>query len=197
MPCGRQSGRNAPLFSPYRCSIAEQADEPRGTPRHRSWGHVDLDEWPITSSCMHLKTTVPQPPLFGAVDEVAAAGSHNRSSCPGDHRRDADAGASLGQGWGYSRAAGSANLSRSGRLTTIGSGFERVTAQTVGWSVDALISWCTVCAGMKIKSPGPASTTCCRRSPHRYTWRCLQPRTGSSPDRRGDVHRSLRRVAPW
>ena len=32
MPCGRQSGRNAPLFSPYRRSIAEQADEPRGYP---------------------------------------------------------------------------------------------------------------------------------------------------------------------
>ena len=30
MPCGRQSGRNAPLFSPYRRSIAEKADEPRG-----------------------------------------------------------------------------------------------------------------------------------------------------------------------
>jgi hypothetical protein len=29
VPCGRQSGRNAPLFSPYRRSIAEQADEPR------------------------------------------------------------------------------------------------------------------------------------------------------------------------
>ena len=29
MPCGRQSGRNALLFSPYRRSIAEQADEPR------------------------------------------------------------------------------------------------------------------------------------------------------------------------
>jgi len=32
VPCGRQSGRNAPLFSPYRRSIAEQADEPRGYP---------------------------------------------------------------------------------------------------------------------------------------------------------------------
>jgi hypothetical protein len=39
---------------------------------------------------------------------------------------------------------------------------ERVTAQTVGLSADALISWCTVCAGMKTKSPGPASTTCSR-----------------------------------
>jgi hypothetical protein len=44
------------------------------------------------------------------------------------------------QGWGYLRAAGSANLSSSGRLTTIGSGSERVTTQTVGRSVDALIS---------------------------------------------------------
>jgi hypothetical protein len=44
------------------------------------------------------------------------------------------------QGWGYSRAPGSANLSSSGRLTTIGSGCERVTAQTVGCSADALIS---------------------------------------------------------
>ena len=32
MPSGRQSGRNAPLFSPYHRSIAEQADEPRGCP---------------------------------------------------------------------------------------------------------------------------------------------------------------------
>lgn len=32
MPCGRRSGRNAPLFSPYRRSIAEKADEPRGYP---------------------------------------------------------------------------------------------------------------------------------------------------------------------
>jgi NAD(P)-dependent dehydrogenase (short-subunit alcohol dehydrogenase family) len=30
VPFGRPSGRNAPLFSPYRRSIAEQADEPRG-----------------------------------------------------------------------------------------------------------------------------------------------------------------------
>ena len=30
MPCGRRSARNAPLFSPYRRSIAEKADEPRG-----------------------------------------------------------------------------------------------------------------------------------------------------------------------
>jgi hypothetical protein len=29
---GRRSGRNAPLFSPYRRSIAEKADEPRGYP---------------------------------------------------------------------------------------------------------------------------------------------------------------------
>jgi hypothetical protein len=32
VPCGRRSGRNAPLFSPYRRSIAEKADEPRGYP---------------------------------------------------------------------------------------------------------------------------------------------------------------------
>jgi hypothetical protein len=49
-------------------------------------------------------------------------------------------GPSLVQGWGYSRAADSANLSSSGTLTTIGSGFERVTTQTVGRSVEALIS---------------------------------------------------------
>jgi hypothetical protein len=36
------------------------------------------------------------------------------------------------QGWGWSCAPGSVNLSSSGRLTTIGSGFERVTTQTVG-----------------------------------------------------------------
>ena len=40
MPCGRQSGRNAPLFSPYRRSIVEQADEPRGYPTTSLVGHV-------------------------------------------------------------------------------------------------------------------------------------------------------------
>ena len=65
---------------------------------------------------------------------------------PCGHRRT-DARAWLDQAWGYSRAADSANLSNSGRFTTIGSVPERVTAQTVGLSADALISWCTVCAG--------------------------------------------------
>jgi len=73
-----------------------------------------------------------------------------------------------GSGVGVSRAADSANLSNSGRFTTIGSVPERVTAQTVGLLADALISWCTVCAGMKTKSPGPPSTACSRCSPHRY-----------------------------
>src|SRR5258708_6119869 len=63
---------------------------------------------------------------------VTAGG--RKSGCPGSLESSArrGAGASLGQGWGNLRASGSANLSSSGTLTTIGSGFERVTTQTVG-----------------------------------------------------------------
>ena len=73
--------------------------------------------------------------------------------------RGTDAGAWWGQGWGYLRAASaSANpCPARGGLTTIGSGSERVTTQTVGCSVDAAISWCTVCAGMKNEVSGPAA----------------------------------------
>ena len=51
--------------------------------------------------------------------------------CPG-RWPDADANSSLAQGRGYPREGCSVNLSSSGRLTTMGSGFERVTTQTVG-----------------------------------------------------------------